>query len=70
MRAAATSVFIAAMSTDIGHSRLQALQETQSFMVSCISSETSASGPSCPERARRRVLARPRVTSRSFRVTR
>ena len=58
------------MSTPVGHSRRQPLQETQSFMVSSISSEASASGPSCPEMARRSVLARPRVTSRSSPVTR
>ncbi len=46
------------MSTDIGHSRLQALQETHSFSVSAISSEASASGPSCPVSASRRKSRR------------
>ncbi len=69
-RAARTSIFIFAMSTPVGHSRRQALQETQSFSVSNISSEANASGPSCPESANRSVLARPRVTSRSFLVAR
>ena len=59
-----------AMSTPVGHSRRQPLQETQSFSVSAISSEVSASGPSWPVIASRSVLARPRVTSRSSRVTR
>src|SRR4051794_38511158 len=58
------------MSTPVGHSWRQALQETQSFSVSIISSDASASGPSCPEMARRKVLARPRVTSFSSRVAR
>ena len=59
-----------AMSTPVGHSRRQALQETQSFIVSAISSEVSASGPSWPVTARRSELARPRVTSFSSRVAR
>ena len=58
------------MSTDIGHSRLQALHDTHSFIVSAISSEEKASGPSCPVSARRKVFARPRVTSRSALVAR
>src|SRR6516164_11761719 len=49
------------MSTPVGHSRLQPLHEMHSVIVSRISSETSASGPSWPDNARRRVLARPRV---------
>src|SRR5580704_13805186 len=59
-----------AISTPVGHSRLQALQETQSFSVSAISSEAKAPTPSCPDSASRKLLARPRVTSRSSRVTR
>ncbi len=69
-RAASASIFILAMSTPVGHSRRQPLQETHSFSVSIISSEASASGPRRPEMARRSVLARPRVTSFSSRVTR
>src|SRR4029078_9679325 len=59
-----------ALSTRVGHSRRQPLQETHSFMVSSISSDAKASGPSWPEMARRRELGRPRVTSRSLPVTR
>ena len=59
-----------AMSTPVGHSRRQALHDTQSSSVAAISSEVSASGPSWPESARRRLLARPRVTWVSSRVTR
>ena len=69
-RAACTSIFMRAMSTPVGHSRRHALHETQSLSVSAISSETSASGPSWPVMASRSALARPRVTSRSSRVTR
>src|SRR5674476_1381081 len=69
-RPASTSIFMRAMSTPVGHSRRQALQETHSLSVSAISSEASASGPSWPLSASRSVLARPRVTSRSSRVTR
>jgi hypothetical protein len=58
------------MSTPVGHSWRQALQETQSFSVSIIWSDASASGPSWPEIASRKVLARPRVTSFSSRVAR
>src|SRR3954447_26954668 len=58
------------MSTPVGHSRLQPLQETHSASVSRISSETSASGPSWPDNARRRVLARPRVRCCSSPVAR
>src|ERR1700755_2855590 len=47
-RAACTSIFMRAMSTPVGHSRRQALHETQSFIVSAISSEDSASGPDWP----------------------
>src|SRR5205807_6456681 len=56
--------------TPVGHSRRQALQETQSFSVSAMASDASASGPSWPVSASRKLLARPRVTSRSSRVTR
>ena len=64
------SIFIRAISTPVGHSRLQALQDTHSFMVSAMSGLAKASAPSWPESARRRLLARPRVESISFRVTR
>jgi len=69
-RAANTSIFILAISTPVGHSWRQALQDTQSFRVSAISSDASASGPNWPEIASRKVLARPRVTSFSLRVAR
>ena len=49
---------------------LTALQDTHSFSVSAISSDVNASGPSWPDIASRSVLARPRVTSFSLRVTR
>src|SRR5687767_10039839 len=45
-----------AISTPVGHSRLQPLQETQSSSASL-----TVSSSSCPESARRSVLARPRV---------
>ena len=70
MRSAVTSTFIRAISTPVGHSRLQALQDTQSFIVSAISSLANAAGPSWPDRARRRLFARPLVESRSSRVAR
>ena len=69
-RAASTSIFIFAMSTPVGHSRRQPLQETQSFIASSTSSEAIASAPSWPVSARRSVLARPRVRCFSSRVTR
>ena len=59
-----------AISTPVGHSRLQALQDTQSFMLSAISGLARALAPNWPERARRRLLALPRVESVSFPVTR
>src|ERR1700732_2824102 len=59
-----------AMSTPVGHSRRHALHDTHSLRVSAISSAVKASGPSWPVSASRSVLARPRVTSRSSRVTR
>ena len=52
-----------AMSTPVGHSRRQALQPTHRSMVSFMRSETKASRPSCPLKASRKLLARPRVTS-------
>src|SRR5882672_711507 len=58
------------MSTPVGHSRLQPLQETHRSSVSCISSDVNASGPSCPDSARRRVFARPRVRCFSSPVAR
>src|ERR1700704_294454 len=58
------------MSTPVGHSRLQPLQDTHKASVSCISSEVNASGPSWPESARRSELARPRVRCRSSPVAR
>src|SRR5260370_31149349 len=58
------------MSTPVGHSRLQPLHEMHSAIVSRISSEVSASGPSWPESARRKVLARPRVRCCSSPVAR
>src|SRR3954470_13509480 len=58
------------MSTPVGHSRLQPLHETQRSSASRTASEVSASGPSCPESARRRVLARPRVRCCSSPVAR
>ncbi len=59
-----------ARSTPVGHSRWQALQPTHNSSVSAMPSEASASGPSWPDSARRRLLARPRVTWRSSPVTR
>ena len=70
LRAARTSIFILAMSTPVGHSRRHALHDTHNFIASATASDDSASGPSCPEIASRSVFALPRVTSRSFRVTR
>src|SRR6266513_5365732 len=58
------------MSTPVGHSRLQPLQDTHRAKVSYISSEVKASGPSWPESASRSELARPRVRWRSSPVTR
>jgi hypothetical protein len=58
------------MSTPVGHSRRQALQETQSAIASATSSEAIASGPSCPDKASRSVFARPRVRCCSSRVAR
>ena len=58
------------MSTPVGHSRLHALQETHSDIASATASDAIASAPSCPVSASRSVLARPRVTCVSSRVTR
>src|SRR4249920_1200150 len=59
-----------AMSTPVGHSRLQPLQLTHSASVSYIDAEASASAPSCPDSASRNVFARPRVRSCSSPVAR
>src|SRR5438552_6667820 len=58
------------MSTPVGHSRLQPLHEMHSAIVSRMSSETSASSPSWPDNASRKVLARPRVRCCSSPVAR
>src|SRR5258706_11873239 len=62
------------MSTPVGHSRLQPLHDTHNSMVSYIACETNASSPgfsaSCPDSARRSVLARPRVRCCSSPVAR
>src|SRR5438477_11402558 len=58
------------MSTPVGHSRLQPLQDTHRASVPYISSDVKASGPSWPESARRSELARPRVRCRSSPVAR
>src|SRR5690349_21050439 len=58
------------MSTPVGHSRRQALQETQRSRVRFISGLVKASLPSWPEIASRRELARPRVRCCSSRVAR
>src|SRR5471032_3598571 len=57
-----------AISTPVGHSRLHPLHETQRSRASF--TEASASVPNCPDKARRSVLARPRVRCFSSRVTR
>ena len=49
---------------------ISAFHSPLSLSVSAISSDVSAPAPSWPERAKRSVLARPRVTSSSSRVTR
>src|SRR5256885_13083977 len=58
------------MSTPVGHSRLQPLQDTHRSSVPYISSDVKASRPSWPESARRSELARPRVTCFSSPVAR
>ncbi len=65
----ANSIFIFAMSTPVGQSRLQPLQLTQSESASRTAS-LAKSVPSWPETASRSVLARPRVECSSSRVTR
>src|SRR5258706_12764629 len=57
-----------AMSTPVGHSRLQPLQDTHRSSGSFTA--TSEFVPSCPESARRSVFARPRVRCCSSCVTR
>ena len=69
-RAAVASIFIRAMSTPVGHSRRQALQETHSAIAAATASPAMASAPSWPVSASRNVLARPRVTWASSRVAR
>src|SRR5881396_1625314 len=54
-----------AMSTPVGHLRLQPLHETQSSRASLASSKGT-----CLETARRSVFARPRVRCSSSRVAR
>jgi len=65
----ANSIFIFAMSTPVGQSRLQPLQLTQRSSASRTAS-LAKSGPSWPDTASRSVLARPRVRCSSSRVTR
>src|SRR3954471_929763 len=62
------SIFMRAMSTPVGHSRLQPLHETHKSSASLTA--CSPSPPSCPDSARRRVLARPRVRCVSSPVAR
>src|SRR5690348_5000370 len=57
-----------AMSTPVGHSRLHPLHETQRSSAALTASSPCA--PSCPDSARRSVLARPRVRWISSRVAR
>src|ERR1700741_503545 len=57
-----------AMSTPVGHSRLQPLQETQRPRASLM--DCSPESPSCPDNARRSVFARPRVKCFSSSVAR
>jgi hypothetical protein len=67
------SIFMRAMSTPVGQSRLQPLQPTQRSSAAATASLASGRGvgaSSWPESARRRVLARPRVRCCSSRVTR
>src|SRR3954466_7827363 len=62
------SIFMRAMSTPVGHSRLHPLHETQRSSASL--TDCSPSSPSCPESASRNVFALPLVKSLSFRVAR
>src|SRR3954469_17174394 len=64
----AYSIFMLAMSTPVGHSRLHPLHETQRSSASL--TDCSPSSPSCPESASRNVFALPLVKSLSFRVAR
>jgi hypothetical protein len=48
-RAERTSIFMRAMSTPVGQSRLQPLQLTQRSIAAATASEVSALGPSWPE---------------------
>src|SRR5918993_5864408 len=57
-----------AMSTPVGHSRLQPLHETHRSSAAFTASSPSA--PSWFDRARRKVLARPRVRCFSSSVAR
>src|SRR5436309_5740301 len=57
-----------AMSTPVGHSRLHPLHDTHRSSASFTA--WSPWSPSCPESARRSVLARPRVRWISSRVAR
>ena len=59
-RAACTSILSFAISTPVGHSRLQPLQETHSAIASAVASEARPPG-NCPVSASRSVFARPRV---------
>ena len=68
-RAERTSIFMRAMSTPVGQSRLQPLQLTQRSIAAATASDVSAPS-SWPESASRSVLARPRVRCFSSRVTR
>src|SRR5215212_9224803 len=57
-----------AMSTPVGHSRLQPLHDTHRSSASFTAS--SPASPNWPESARRKVLALPLVKSLSFPVAR
>src|SRR6187455_3878348 len=59
-----------AMSTPVGHSRLQPLHDTHKSSASFTASLVNASVPSWPESASLSVFARPRVTCCSSRVAR
>src|ERR1700733_3616337 len=58
------------MSTPVGHSRLHPLQLTHRSSAARTAEPVKESSPSCPERASRKVLARPRVTCCSSRLAR
>src|SRR5439155_9062921 len=57
-----------AISTPVGHSRLQPLHQTH--RASALLTASSPASPSWPESTRRSVLARPRVRGTSSTVTR